>query len=751
MPNFWDQFKAKSYEDLNKNLGGLPSLIASRVDPTGYQQRKAERDAIIQQSAKEQYDREMAAQGGAIQEQNKQVAGPVGTAVSGATGYAKGLMPIAGQTVRVPHGYLNELAKRAGVEAPVVDPEQAHPEASAIGGAAGAITGALAQPAAGNVIAGAVPRLAGRKLVPMLVRNALTAVQGAVPGAVADISSGAKSAGETGKEFLKSVALGTGVGTAAEGIIGKLPAILSKLKKATTGAAVREVLGVDTRSLRNAATIGGAVKSPGAVRGRAKDIEEDLVDLINKKGVVDEPTTEAWLAGQKAKWQGVDQAFDASGQKVSDFESQIRSDPTVAAYLQEHGAEGEKRLNSLIQKSDQKAGIGDIRQFLQKQINFLFKNPRDLIDQDTAEVAKVIRNTIDGAFVPPELKADYAKYKALDNALTREDLKLNRPLSVGSQTAGRMLGGATMGAATAGFDPNDPEAWKQRLIRGSLGAAAGMAAGSLGQRAGVALGNKLTGRLAAKIAPLIPTFERVGQNAGKVANVVARLQEQSSKQAEPELQPQTPTEAKTQANIQATEEQATPEHVEAAKQATNSAWEDTVRERLGSMYDTYLSQYGDLLSKEEFFKQADAATNHFDPRMTAGFVFTNQDEKENYLKSYEAALRLQDIKKQYGGKDFINEALTKGNILGIPSSIGVKGVDERIAYNQLRDWAASLMTERGKAPAKATIDQVSKDLDTIINMRIPQERKRQLLMDHLANYGLDVSKLVGYGQLGEVA
>src|SRR5512147_1051176 len=109
MANFWDQFKAKSYEDLNKNLGGLPSLIASRVDPTGYQQRKAERDAIIQQSAKEQYDREMAAQGGAIKAQNEQVAGPVGTAVSGATGYAKGLMPIAGQTVRVPHGYLNEL------------------------------------------------------------------------------------------------------------------------------------------------------------------------------------------------------------------------------------------------------------------------------------------------------------------------------------------------------------------------------------------------------------------------------------------------------------------------------------------------------------------------------------------------------------------------------------------------------------------------------------------------------------------
>ncbi len=770
MANFWDQFRAQSYEDLDKSLGGIPSLLAQKVDPTGYQQRKAQRDAVLQQAAADKLATESAAQAPAVAQQNAEAQSAAGGATAAGTGFAQGLMPIAGQLVKVPHSYLNDLARRAGVAAPVVDPQEAHPVASTIGNVAGTVTGALAQPAVGKMASEAIPALAGRKVMPLLIRNALTAVQGAVPGAIADIQKGTQSAGQAVGDFAKNVGIGTAVGSSLEAILGKLPAVMSRIKKGTQAAAVREGLGIDPRSLRAAASMGGKVKSAGAVRGRAQDIEEGLIDLMNKEGVVDEPSREAWIAAQKLKWQGVDKAFDESGAKVSDFADKIKADPTVASYLQEYGPEGEARLNDLISKADQKAGIGDIREFLQKRIDFMRKNPKDMIDADTADVAKTIRDTIDGAFVPPELKADYGKYKAIDAALTRDDLKLKQPFSVGSQTAGRMIGsglaGGVLGGAT-GVDPNDPDYLGKVLGRSAIG----FAAGSVAPRIGAAVANRLTGRLAAKIAPLIPKVGEMGSAGSKVGGLVSRLGEEEAARvpnlapvaSAPETQPQTQSEAKSQASIDQAEQISTPEHVAAAKDATNTAWQESVKSKLDAMYDTYLSQYSDIISKDDFFKQADQLTNHFDPRLTAGAIFTDQTEKENYLKSYEAALRLQGIEKEYTGqgKDFLSEALSPGRprligsgaLLGTsvaPALINPKNVNERVAYDQLRDWAASLMTEQGKAPAKETINQVSRDLDTIIGMKIPPERKRQLVIDHLANYGLDVRRLTEYGHLGGI-
>jgi hypothetical protein len=318
---------------------------------------------------------------------------------------------------------------------------------------------------------------------------------------------------------------------------------------------------------------------------------------------------------------------------------------------------------------------------------------------------------------------------------------------IGSGLAGGVLGGVS------GIDPSDPESLKRALARSAIG----FAAGSIAPRAGAAIANRLTGRLAARIAPLIPELgavsgSRAGAVASKLGGRTVQPEQIAAVASAPAGSPEKP--AATDQSIQQ-QEQAAPENVSAAKEATNSAWGQTVRQKLDTLYDAYIApQYGDMMSREEFISQIDQMTDHFDPRKTAGAIFTDKDERENYLKSYEAALRLQNYQKEYTGKgqDFIGEALQPGRILGIPAgSIGAKGVDERIAYNQLRDWAVSLMTEKGKAPAKATIDQVSKDLNTIIGMKIPPERKRQLVIDHLANYGLNVEQLVRFGQLGGVS
>jgi hypothetical protein len=753
MATFWEKLGATQFDTLNKTLGGLPEKLGKVYDPTGYEKRKAARQAILGQVAQEELDKQQPA----IQEQNKELLGnkKTGNLAAGLAGGAKGLMPLVSRLTKTPHEYVNELMASAGKPAPVLKPENVYPAAAAGGELAGSIAAGLASPAAGGLAKSAIPAIAGRKLIPTLARNAITASVPSLQDAISKLKEGGESVGDIAKQFGKSMAIGTGVGTAAEKVLGAIPNLARILKKKATATAIREGLDIDPRSFRKAASIGGKIKSAGAVRDRAEGLGEDLLDLMNKEGVVDESSREAWVAGQKAKWKGVDEAFDASGKKVSDFAEKIKSDPTVVAYLQEHGEQGAKRLGEMVSAADKKAGLADIREYLQKVRDFHMKNPKDLIDADTADVAKAVRDIVDGAFVPPELKADYGKYKAIDEALTREDLRMPKTFSVGSPTAGRMiasgLAGGILGGGTSGIDPDDPEALKAALKRSAIG----FAAGSIAPRVGAAVTNKLTGRLAAKLAPLIP--ELAAKEGGMAGGLAARLTGQAEQPAaaiadqEP---PKSAEEVKAQAAIGAQEQAAHPDAKEAAKQDTNAKWADTVRDRLSAMYDTYLAQYSDLLPKEEFFRQAEKLTDGFDPRKTAGFVFTDQKEKEAYLKSYSAALRLQTLQGQYKGKPrgFVEEALTpaSGGAFGSGLWAG-KGQDTQIAYNQLRDWITSLLTDEGKAPTKATVNTVTRDIDTIIGLKVPMERKKQLIIDHLANYGLSVADLMKYGQLGGLA
>ncbi len=731
--NWSEILKNAKFEDVDKDLNGIPSTLAASYKPEKYKERSA----------------------AAVDPRYQGTLAKIASTLSGV---------VRGGTF----GLLDPMTKAVyPAGAKILEKSKAvNPKESAVGELVGTVGSAFTNPAtAGKAGIGLLRAgIKGSKLLPTLARNAIMTGTAAVPQAAGELAQGEK-AGTVAGNFAKSMATGTALGTATETLLGKLPNILSKLKKTATATAVREGLDIDPRSFKNAATIGGKIKG-GTVRERAKGLGSDLIELMNKEGVRDEASKEAWLAAQKARWKDVDTAFDTAQEVFSGNNpnakfiqntliDKINAHPQIQSVIEENPENGVKMVQELLDVSDKKKGIANIREYLQRQADLAYKPGATVELSEKARAAKAIRSVIDDAFVPPELKADYSKYRAIDDALTREDLRMPKTFSTGSQTAGRMIGsglaGGVLGGSAGGVDTSDPN-WLKKL---ALKSAGGFVAGSLVPRIGSAVANKLTGRLAARIAPLIP--ELGAKAGGEAGSLVSRLgaraiqpEEAATIASTGEEQPQTPTEAKTDQSIQEQEQTAQPENISAAKEATNSAWADTVRARLNTLYDTYLSDYSDEISREEFFRQADELTDHFDPRKTAGFIFTDKNEKENYLRSYDAALRFQGLQGQYQGKDFIGEALQPGKILGIPSGIGAKGTDEQIAYNQLRDWAVSLMTEKGKAPAKATIDQVSKDLDTIIGMKIPAERKRQLVIDHLANYGLNVEQLMKYGQLGGI-
>lgn len=741
-------FKNAKYEAVDDSLNGIPSLLASKYDPTRYQARQSG----VQTSATPAASPAATSQAASSPSADPRYQGTLAKVASALSGVVRGAT----------FGLLDPITKKvypAGGKI-LEESKAANPTESAIGEMAGTVGSAFLNPAAGAAGVGALrAALPGARILPMAARNAVLTATTALPQAAGQIANG-EGVGKAAGEFARNMGAGTVLGTAGEKVLSKLPEILGKVKKIATNTAVRQGLDIDPKSFKNAATIGGKIRG-SAARGRAEDLGSDLVDLMNREGIHSEAEKEAWLAAQKAKWGDVDKAFDQSGAKVSDFYQSINADPVVQGFLTTHGQAGKEKLQQLIEQADKKAGIGDIRKFLQDRIDYFRKSPKDLVDADLADVTKAVRDAVDSAFVPPELKAQYSQYKAIDDALTREDFRNPKTFSVGSQTAGRMIGqGLATGAVggATGFDPNDPDSLRRVLTRSALG----FVGGSLAPRAGVAIGNALTGRLAARLAPLIPeitiTGERIGPAAAKLAGRIGGAADQTaapaaaSSQTGPDASPEVPTETR----VQTEEQKAAPENIAAAKAATNSAWGETVKQKLDALYDAYIApEYSDLLSREDFMAQMNQLTNGFDPKKTAGFVFTDKTEKENYLRSYEAALRLKNLQKQYQGGQggFIDEALGGGSALdpiALTQSrvLGThKNLNEKMAYNQLRDWAASLMTEQGKPVAKATLDQVSKDLDTIINLRVPAARKRQLLVDHLANYGLNVDQLMKYGQI----
>jgi hypothetical protein len=659
----------------------------------------------------------------------------------------------------------------------------ANPTESAAGELVGTVGSAFTNPATvgASGIGALRAAIPGAKLLPTLARNAIMTGTAAVPQAAGELAQG-EGAGKVAGNFAKNMALGTALGSGAEGLARGGSRVLNGLQAKAMGLSSAD-LQKALQGGAKAAGLGKAAQS-GYAASHGEDLLKKVVDLGNKNNAYTRTGKQKILSWITDGYGKLASLYDKAGEKVADNLDSVISHPSIQEAIPKFGQDGvDNTILDLSGKVDQ-MGWTKGRLWLNDFIRAskVEKDPENIIKlkgavaeaikdhmgQQADKLGSVARNQ--GVDITPldDLDKMYGASRAFNKTLGKGEGSIPTSFVSGSDTSARSgilakmiqpgLGALSGGSLAAGSQapPQSPEEWLPYI--GKV-AGASLLGGAL-NRVGAKVGNVALGRMAQLVSKALPTAERLApriagraMGGGVETPVLANSEQNQSTGSIPASSP-------ADRSVQQQEQIAEPEHIAAAKEATNSAWSDTVREKLDALYDAYLSQYGDIITMDDFLKQADELTNHFDPRKTAGFVFTDQAEKENYLKSYEAALRLQNLQKEYTGnkQDFIGEALNPGrarlldpgNLPGMPTHLmgGAKNANERIAYNQLRDWAASLMTEQGKAPAKATIDQVSKDLDTIIEMKIPAERKRQLVIDHLANYGLNVEQLMKYGQIG---
>ncbi len=729
MAKYWQNLDAPAFSALDKSWQGIPTVIAKGYDPKKYTERKALTTAP-------------AAAKPTLMEK---IATGMGSFVKGGT-----------------FGVLDALNRKINpkLQAKIEEMRQQNPEIAKWSELGGAVTTGFTNPATvgAGFGAGLKALIPGSRMLPTLARSAIQTATTSVPTAIGELAN-TGNVGETAKHLAINTGLGALGGAAVEKLLAGAPKLVGALKRKANDQ-VLIAAGIDPRSLRNVVQFGPLGKKAGAMLKRVEQLKDEAAEFITKNG--------AWFRNAKLKaiqegadaWQAIDDQFAAalaSGAKPSKIIEKTLPQHVDLQYL--NSVPGLKKTATEYAKEflgqiDQIDDLPTIRRLLQDEINLAVTKGQTITARSRGYVAQAIRDSLDAAFVPDELKAAYPVLKLLKEAQAKADMRLD-PLigAANSATAARtgvmdLLkkgtkdtgGGAILGgiatSRTSGFDPNDPETWPKALGRIALGTVAGGALNKAAPR----LFNTILGGTAGAARAFTPDLTKLAEAAPAIGGAASRIIGGGAAQklagtGEAEVP------AAADAAVQQAEAAAGPEAKEQAKEQVNTAWADRIRSKLDGMYDMYIApQYGAEMSREQFIAAIAQATDNFDPRYTAGAIFPEKKEREQYLRSYESAMKLQTID--------LEQAL-EGNrgVLGL----GGKDTETSIAYDKLRDFSAGLMAEPGKMPEKRVLDQVTAEINSIIGMKIPLARKKQLIRDHLANWGLDLDKLAEYGLVGGAA
>jgi len=746
MAGFFEKIGDPAFKQFDSRLNGLPSVLAQKYNPAPYEARKAERAA------------------------------PPSAAQAPAPDVPEWLKGIASFNQGVVEGVpfvksvLNKLKLIPESQRKLMEESKKEkPGANILGSIAGGLGSTGAVPAVSAIAGGS--GLAAKGILPALARGAINTAPTALPSTI----SQAIETGDVGKAVkggLGQLAGGAVLGAAGEALGG----LLNKGWKAARNwlnTKVNAAAGVRSREVMKTASEGLFGKL-GVTPGKIEDVNEKVADAISRAGGPGKGAIKDFLADQGAIWDDIDRAWQASGKTIDDFLPDVVNHPDVMEALTSNIADpmtgkayaqyAQDVLNDVVSRTKGADNLASVRKMLWDGMKQGLKrqNTAGHLGTIEADINGALRDAIDNAFVPANLKAEYPALLVLKKSLAWNEAR-TLATAAGSPTAPRqflknMLSGAQQygpGVALGGvvgatqFDPKDPTTWPR-----ALGSMAGISLG------GAAL-NKLfakaatqgTGRLAGLLRDILPKalpagLEKAAPAIGSILGsrggsaAIGALQRQAGEQEQPEAAPEIEGgKEPAETSIEKTEATTSPEAKETAKEQVNAAWADRIREKLNGMYDLYIApQYGSMMSRDQFVAAIAQATDNFDPRYTAGAIFPDKQEREHYLRSYESALKLQDID--------LEQAL-EGNrgVLGL----GGKDTETKIAYDQLRDFAAGLMAEPGKMPEKRVLDQVTAELNAIIGMKIPLARKKQLIRDHLANWGLDLDKLSQYGLGGSTA
>jgi len=660
---------------------------------------------------------------------------------------------------------------------------------------AGSIGGSLGQAIEAPALGAGKFAVQGVKGLGSLIgRNALNAAVASAPPAITQAAGG--DIGGAAKSFALGTGAGTVLGTATEGVANKLPELLSTFKnwaqRRGLGAA-----GVATRDLRKALSSGPLGKYAGTTINNADDEVSNLWNTLKQTGAFGKKTQEQLFGDKGEVWQQLANGFNSNKVKLTDptYSQGIMSDPRIQALIGRSDIGTPEDMQALIQNTiggiDSGADYNAKKKIADEIIKRGFSPTVTGPAQAQGVIAKIVKDNIDdiaGTFTPQidiaGAKQDWHTIQPLVYALKREEAVIPKA-EAGSatqprQVLGHILTGSGEGAGFGVFgealtsSPDDPDRWKKILTGGLAGTVLGGAANRLLAKGINRVGGEGIARLSDLITPgAIAGFSKAGSAIGpKVAPAIGRLMGQAGLQAS---NPQDPTSQITNEALSSGSDPVTNQTAaavtqsaqalpapaqDAAKQQTNTLWSLQIKDRLGAIYDSMVApQFGDLMSRDEFFNQAQQLTNNFDPHLTAGFIFKDRNQALAYLKYYDTALKIQganlDQALQEGGNVGFNPLERPGlaaTLNPFISGVGRKPQTEQsaMALENLKSIIVQLATPYGGKPDAATVNQVSKVIDGIAARRTTPQMKRKALRDVLQEYGMDYDLLTKYGAVPDI-
>jgi len=376
---------------------------------------------------------------------------------------------------------------------------------------------------AGQMMIPGINAVKGAGILPMAANAAINMAPYA-------LGAGLNKYGETGDvgEALKQAgiseaggtALGTGVGLVGKGISKLIPAI----RRGIINQSLSGDIELQTKDWKKIVTEIAGGKAPGSIINRAGPLKEEIIGLAN--ATAGTPLDISTFAGKEnfvnevnSRWDTqVDQQFNQfkqGGGKISDLRNEIYNNPQIQQTINAH-PEMIDNLDKIIDTASQTAdiqGIAPARKYLRDDVISLGR--RQGASDSTyleGQLGQGVHDVVDDHFVPPELKATYARDKLVKQILSSEDLKIPKAVQSGSQTAARLLAHAAM---TAGGS----------LIPGIGLPIAAVGIGGIVNDLTAGLINKGLGKLATRIVPHLGAMTGAGMAtaAGALPGETARL------------------------------------------------------------------------------------------------------------------------------------------------------------------------------------------------------------------------------------
>jgi hypothetical protein len=528
---------------------------------------------------------------------------------------------------------------------------------------------------------------------------------------------GGRAALESGLgETVRSVAHGNDLGTAAAeggsaallgGLIGggvgagmsKAGEALGKLRESTRLADL-ERMGFDTRSLRKALKASGGGRTSEAVDKFLQDLQ-DVGKKEGFRGALDKGQLADKLRGEASEgYKALDDIYNANSSKIHDMmESKLIKEHKLDEKVydtagQMLGGKGPFQMqdvvSGLFSKFDQAKSLVNKRDFLNTVIEQARKG-NTAMDSMKYDAAMAMKKSLDDSINEAVeqtgdegLKSLGKKWKfsnALIDAENRGDIAIAK--GTGSPTAEKALIGGLLGVGggAVSSDWSDPDKLGANIAK-TLGMSVGGAALSkVGAQAGKAVmssADDLVKSILEKggkgIAKVEATGEMVGPNAGKAIAA-------ATMKADPEQKAAIASD---------------PQKLAAVGGQDKQAYKELVKARLAAIWETrYAAQYPGDGAFEQFMAGAESASRGFDPERTAGLLYPDRAEREQYLAALKASKAVEQNIEQAGEKEGVIpffKSQTEGAKLAESSltsaaadSLKNAGIDAKTAKEAIRD------------------------------------------------------------------